>query len=177
MGHELYDAPAPKITISMAETRDITCGPSGSAREDRGELQMSLARSVGPSRPVDKNVFKKLSESVRALRRPYLKTARWLACPCVAVPAHLKPEANQLKEVTVIARFLEQRYERSRQPLELVRSGQGSSLAVAINRAVRAILQSPQMRRKSPLHMYLTVGIDGQQPVPFWRFFRSTPTI
>ncbi len=82
-----------------------------------------------------------------------------------------------MKEVTVIARFPEQRYEKSQQPLELVGSGQGSSLAVAINRAVRAILQSPEMRRKSPPHIYLAVGIDGQQPVAFWRFFRSTPTI
>ncbi len=60
------------------------------------------------------------------------------------------PAANQMKEVLVMACFPEQRYREGR-ALEMVRSGYGSYLAVAINRAVRAIFPSPEMRRKSPL--------------------------
>lgn len=78
-----------------------------------------------------------------------------------------------MKEVTILARFPEQRYERNGLPLEVTGTGQGSSLAVAMNRAMRAVLQSPEMRHKSPLHIYFSVGIDGEQPIPFWQLFRS----
>lgn len=78
-----------------------------------------------------------------------------------------------MKEATVLARFPEQRYERNGLPLEISGTGQGSSLAVALNRAMRVILQSAEMRHKSPLHIYLSVGIDGEQPIAFWQLFRQ----
>jgi hypothetical protein len=78
-----------------------------------------------------------------------------------------------MKEVTILARFPEQRYQRNDLPLEISGSAQGSSLAVAMNRAMRVVLQSPGMRRKSPLHIYLSVGIDGERPIPFWQLFRG----
>ena len=77
-----------------------------------------------------------------------------------------------MKEVTILARFPEQRYHRNGLPLEISGSAQGSSLAVAMNRAMRVFLQSPDMRHKSPLHIYLSVGIDGEPPIPFWQLFR-----
>jgi hypothetical protein len=77
-----------------------------------------------------------------------------------------------MKEVTILERFPEQRYHRNRLPLEIVGTGQRSSLGAAMNRAVRVILQSPDMRRKSPLHIYLSVAIDGEQTIPFWQLFR-----
>jgi hypothetical protein len=76
-----------------------------------------------------------------------------------------------MKEVTILARFPEVRYDRNRAPLEIAGRGQGSSLAVAMNRAMRVILQSPEMRHKSPLHIYLSVAIDGEQPIQFWQLF------
>jgi hypothetical protein len=66
-----------------------------------------------------------------------------------------------MKEVTILARFPEQRYQRNALPLKISGSAQVSSLAVAVNRAMRTVLQSPEMRHKSPLHIYLSVGIDG----------------
>jgi hypothetical protein len=78
-----------------------------------------------------------------------------------------------MKDVVVLARFPEQRYQRNGLPLEITGTGRGSSLAVAMSRAIRSILQSPEMRRKSPLHIYLSVGIDGEHPIPFWQLFRS----
>ena len=77
-----------------------------------------------------------------------------------------------MKEVTIPARFPEQRYLRNGQPIEIVGTSQGSALGVAMNRAVRVILQSPDMRRKSPLQIYLSVAIDGEQTIPFWQLFR-----
>ena len=77
-----------------------------------------------------------------------------------------------MKEVTILARFPEQRYQRNGRPLEIVGTGQGSSLDVAMNRAMRVILRSPDMRHKSPLHIFLSVAIDGEQPISFWQLFR-----
>lgn len=78
-----------------------------------------------------------------------------------------------MKDVVIVARFPEQRYDRHGLQLEVTGTGSGSSLAVAMNRAMRAVLQSPEMRHKSPLHIYLSVGIDGEQPIPFWEYFRK----
>jgi hypothetical protein len=47
-----------------------------------------------------------------------------------------------------------------------------NSLVVALNRAMRDLLQSPDMRHKSRLHLYMSVGIDGEPPIPFWQLFR-----
>jgi hypothetical protein len=78
-----------------------------------------------------------------------------------------------MKDVAILARFPEERYERNGYPLEIMGRGTGSSLAVAINRAVREMLQSPEMRHKSPLHIYISVAIDGEQPIPFWQYFKK----
>jgi hypothetical protein len=77
-----------------------------------------------------------------------------------------------MKDVVILARFPEERYQRNGMPLEITGTGQGSSLSVAMNRAMRTILQSPGMRHKSPLHIYLSAAIDGEQPIPFWRLFQ-----
>lgn len=71
-----------------------------------------------------------------------------------------------------MARFPEERYERNGYPLEITGTGKGSSLAVAVNRAMRDMLQNPELRHKSPLHIYISVAIDGEQPIPFWQLFR-----
>jgi hypothetical protein len=78
-----------------------------------------------------------------------------------------------MKEVTIPARFPEQRYLRNGQPIEIVGTSQGSALGVAMNRAVRVILQSPDMRRKSPLQIYLSVAIDCEQPIQFSKLFQT----
>jgi hypothetical protein len=86
---------------------------------------------------------------------------------------HVK-SGGDMKDVSILARFPEERYQRNGQPLEIMGRGTGSSLAVAISRAVRDMLQSPEMRHKSPLHIYISVAIDGEQPIQFWQYFRRS---
>lgn len=74
-----------------------------------------------------------------------------------------------MKSVRVLVRFPEQRYSRGKSPLEIEGAGEGSNLGVAINRAIRSILQDPAMMHKSPLHIWISVGVDGEWPIHFWR--------
>jgi hypothetical protein len=47
------------------------------------------------------------------------------------------------------------------------------ALAVALNRVIKGVLQSLELRHMSPLHIYLSVGIDGEHPISFRTFFGS----
>ena len=55
-----------------------------------------------------------------------------------------------MEEVRIVARFPEQRYERNGLRLEITGTAKGSSLAVAMNRAMRSVLEGPEMRHKKP---------------------------
>lgn len=78
-----------------------------------------------------------------------------------------------MKDVMVIARFPEEQYNKKGEPmLEITGMGEGSSLAIAVNRAFRSVLQHPRMRHKSPSHIYLSIGIGGMYPIPFWHYAR-----
>lgn len=73
------------------------------------------------------------------------------------------------KEVRIIAYFADQRYAKDGAILKVPGFGQGSSLSVAINRAFRDVLKSPEIRHKSPNHIYISVGADGSDPIDFSR--------
>ena len=73
-----------------------------------------------------------------------------------------------MKEVTLIARFPEQQYCKNGIPLELFGSGEGSTLAVAMNRAFRSVLTNPLIRYKVPKYIHISVGIDGFHPIKYW---------
>jgi len=77
------------------------------------------------------------------------------------------------KEVNIIACFADQRYERDGRMLEISAYGRGTSLAIAVNRAFRNVLQDPQIKHKSPNYIYISIGADGSYPVEFWRLFHK----
>ena len=82
-----------------------------------------------------------------------------------------------MKEVTVIARFPEQQYHKKGEPiLEIIGAGQGSSLAIAVNRAFRSVLENPAMRHKSPNYIYLSIGTSGMRPISFWHYAPDAET-
>ena len=69
------------------------------------------------------------------------------------------------KEVSVIAYFADGRYAKNGSILAIRGYGKGSSLSVAVNRAFREVLKNPQIRHRSPNHIYLSVGADGSEPI------------
>ena len=73
-----------------------------------------------------------------------------------------------MRDVKLTARFPESQYWKGDLALEIDGFGQGSSLAIATNRAFRYIMSDPRMRYKCPKLIYLTLGADGMRPIPFW---------
>jgi hypothetical protein len=81
-----------------------------------------------------------------------------------------KPKGDDMtKEVRIIAYFADIRYATNGSMLQVKGSGGGSSLSVALNRAVRDALRDPQIRHKSPNHIYLSIGADGSDPIDLSR--------
>ncbi len=79
-----------------------------------------------------------------------------------------------MKELSILARFPEQRYHRNGLPLEISGSAQGSSLAIAMNRAMRVVLQSPEMRHKSPFTSTCPWESTASSPSLSGSFFEMT---
>ena len=74
-----------------------------------------------------------------------------------------------MREAHVLLRFPEQQYVREGMFMELAGVGRGLSMVIAINRAIRnAFRSSTHMRYKVPKQIYISVGLDELQPIPFW---------
>jgi len=43
------------------------------------------------------------------------------------------------------------------------------TLSVALNRAFKNVLKDPQIFHKSPLIIYVSVGVDGEQPIDLYQ--------
>jgi hypothetical protein len=69
-----------------------------------------------------------------------------------------------MKEVRMIARFPESQYG----GLETLGYGEGSNLAIAMNRAFRAILRDPRLRYKVPKWIYISAATEGMDATRFW---------
>lgn len=74
-----------------------------------------------------------------------------------------------MREAHVLLRFPEQQYLRNGAFVDLAGAGRGSTMVVAINRAIRnAFRSSTRMRYKVPKQIYISVGLDDLAPIPFW---------
>lgn len=72
------------------------------------------------------------------------------------------------KEASIIAYFPEERYSKHGPILRICGNGTGSKLSVALNRAFKNVLKDPQIFHKSPLYIYISVGMDGFEPIDIW---------
>lgn len=79
-----------------------------------------------------------------------------------------------MREARVLLRFPEQQYVRDGMFLDLAGVGRGSTMVVAINRAIRnAFRSSTLMRYKVPKLIYISVGLDELEPIAFWHSDRQ----
>ena len=76
---------------------------------------------------------------------------------------------NLRKEASIIVYFPEERYSKHGPTLRIQGHGTGSTLSVALNRAFKNVLKDPQIFHKSPLFIYITVGMDGFEPIDIWQ--------
>jgi hypothetical protein len=81
-----------------------------------------------------------------------------------------------MKEVRLTAFFPESQYQRNGAALELSGFGTGSTLAIAMNRAFRSMLENPQMRYKVPKWIYVSVATEGMGPIRFWDILPAPTT-
>lgn len=80
-----------------------------------------------------------------------------------------------MREAQVLLRFPEQQYIRDGMFMDLAGAGRGSTMAVAISRAIRnALRSSTRVRYKVPKQIYISVGLDELAPIPFWYFDQQT---
>jgi len=80
------------------------------------------------------------------------------------------------KVARVSAYFPEEHYARERggAPFIVWGEGRGGNLQAALVRAIRSVIQNPQLKGKSPRHIYLSVGLDDAPPLEFWQEFQAT---
>ena len=73
------------------------------------------------------------------------------------------------KEVSLIAYFPEERYSKNMPILRIQGHATGSNLFVALKRAFQDVFKDPQIFHKSPLIIYVSVGVDGEQPIDLYQ--------